>query len=636
MKISSTFPQSFNLQEGKISFRDITVAPSKKTNIHNHHDRECWSVLSGEGVLSSGTLQQTIRAGDHIEFMPFESHTVENQGIEVLRFTSYWYFDRDVIACDGASSASNDGHLMIETAFPTPNGPLHLGHLSGAYLLADTLKRCCELTGANSFSFCGTYGHTNHIDKTAASKGTTYAHLVKSSEGIIGKDLEMIEIEYDVFLPHFPASDAFDTVKNEFIERLLKSEYLFKKTVEHPYSESCQQFVSESNVAGKCPHCSNTTIGIECEKCGLYQDECNLIEPFHSLTKEQLINRPVDRLYLRLDRDIIGEMAARMYGYNTASCRICYDRLLQFLNNGSLSDIPVSSLRGRGVLVNESQVLTIVMERALRSFFGLSQYPCTTRHLFFCGVDNLCASGILMPYILKILGIPKAQLPVAVINHFCLLENRKFSTGGNHAIWASEFLQAYPPDVVRLYLCHIHSPTSDSNFRPEAFFDFSNRIVEMLINLFTNGHELASLAANSRIEAGPWLKQDIVFYRESNEAMGYCIESYASHSPSVAVHRIVYLLESMFTYIAQSYAYRDDHNMLRTKIALILHAYQCLAYCLYPAMPALGAHIFDCLDDSLDRSHVDRSSLRIIEFANTNIESIIESLCNMKQKVSLT
>lgn len=101
MKISSTFPQSFNLQEGKISFRDITVAPSKKTNIHNHHDRECWSVLSGEGVLSSGTLQQTIRAGDHIEFMPFESHTVENQGIEVLRFTSYWYFDRDAIACDG-------------------------------------------------------------------------------------------------------------------------------------------------------------------------------------------------------------------------------------------------------------------------------------------------------------------------------------------------------------------------------------------------------------------------------------------------------------------------------------------------------------------------------------------------------
>lgn len=633
MKLTSTFPQSFDLQADHINVRDITVAPSEKTNIHNHHDRECWSVLSGEGMLSSGTQQVTIRPGDHVELMPFEAHTVKNRGAEDLRFTTHWYVDWDAIAGEGASSSQIGGRLMIETAFPTPNGPLHLGHLSGAYLMADVLKRCCELTGTDSFSYCGTYGHTNHIDKTAATKGTTYAELVASSESIIVKDLEIFQAEYDAFLPHAPTSDAFEAVKSKFIDLLLKSGYLVERTVEHPYSESSQQFVCESYVAGHCPHCGSTTIGMECENCGLYQDECNLIEPFHSVKKEKLVRRQVDRLYLRVDRDIVSEIAAQIYSHNTAASRICYDRLLQYVNDGALSDVPVSSLRGRGVPVKGDQVLTVVMERALRSFFGLSQYGSATRHLFFCGVDNLCGSGILMPYVLKILGVPNAQLPVAVINHFCLLENRKFSTGANHAIWANEFLQKYPPDLVRLYLCHIHSPTSASNFRIEAFFDFSNRFVDALTEVFVNGRELTSHFANDRIEAGPWLKQDIAFYRELNDAMGHCLESYANHSPRVAVRRTGHLLEVISDYIAQSHACRDDRNMLRTKVALMFHAYQCLAYCLYPAMPALATRIIDCLDADHDRWHADRRAVRIVEYPDTDIETIVDSLSSLKQKV---
>lgn len=157
--------------------------------------------------------------------------------------------------------------------------------------------------------------------------------------------------------------------------------------------------------------------------------------------------------------------------------------------------------------------------------------------------------------------------------------------------------------------------------------------MDALTEVFVNGRELASHFANDRIEAGPWLKQDIAFYRELNDAMGHCLESYANHSPRVAVRRTGHLLDVISDYIAQSHACRDDRNMLRTKVALMFHAYQCLAYCLYPAMPALATRIIDCLGADHDRWHADRRAVRIVEYPDTDIETIVDSLSSMKEKV---
>lgn len=631
MKITNTFPESIHVHDGEVNTRDIVVPPSEKTNIHNHHDSEFWSITAGEGVLSSGSRQVALRPGDHLELAPFEAHTVANKGTGDLRFTTRWYVDWKAVLAESDRCPISGGRLMIETAFPTPNGPLHLGHLSGAYLMSDILQRCCELTGTESFSYCGTYGHTNHIDRTAVARDTTSADLVAWSEPVIVQDLALFQARYDDFLPHAPASAAFEATKSKFIDALISSPHLIEREVAHPYSESSGSFISESYVSGQCPHCVGITIGMECESCGLYQDECHLIAPFHSVTKESMAHRRVKRLYLRLDRDILDQLAVQMYSDKTAASRICYDSLQKYLKNGALRDIPVSSLRGHGVPVHGEQVLSVVMERALRSYHGLSQCTSATRHLFFCGLDNMCGSGILMPYVLKILGIPDAQLPVAVINNFCLLDGRKFSTGANHAIWANEFLRTYPSDLVRLYLSKIHHPTSASNFRSEAFFDFSSQFMDALSAVFEGGRELAAHYAGERIEAGPWLKQDLIFYRELNDAMRYCLDSYACHSLGSAVRRIEHMLDSIADYIAESRHYRDERNFLRTRLALILYACQSLAYCLYPVMPTLSAAIMDCLGVDRARCHEGRHAIRIAE--RFDVGAIVDDLKQMKNMV---
>ncbi|WP_338525883.1 class I tRNA ligase family protein [Pseudomonas batumici] len=631
MKITRAFPESIDLQADEINTRDMLVAPHARTSIHNHHDRECWSITSGEGLLSSGNRHVVVGAGDHVEFAPFETHMIANSADEELRFTTHWFTDWEAILSEPERSPGPDGRVMIGAAFPSPNGPLHLGHLSGPFLMADILRRCCELTGTQSFTYCGTFGNTNHIDRTAIAQGTTYESLVARSEDLIRQDLELFETHYDDFLPHQPSSAAFEAAKSSFIEILTASPYLFEREVAHPYSESEQVFVSESFVSGQCPHCASITIGLECESCGLYQDECKLIEPFHSVTKEPLAHRNVKKLYLRLDRDILNQIAVQLYSHNTAASRICYDYLQKYLKHDMLGDIPVSALRSKGYPVHGDQVLSVAMERALRSYQGLAQCTSVTRHLWFCGFDNLCASGILVPYILKVLGIPDAQLPIAVVNNFCLLENRKFSTGANHAIWANEFLRTYPADLVRLYLSNIHRPTAESNFCVDTFFNYANRFTDTLIECFEEGRELATHYVGDRIEAGPWLVQDVLLYRELNNAMRHCLESYSSQACVVALRRIEHLLENLADYIVESRHYRDDRNVLRTRLALVLYAYQSLAYCLYPVMPDLSTCILDCLRVDRSLCHGNRQVVRIAE--HFDVDRILDRLNQMKKKI---
>ncbi|MFB9143000.1 class I tRNA ligase family protein [Vibrio artabrorum] len=630
MKITKKIPDSFKTKTNKINTRDLVIPPSEKTNIHNHHDREYWSVKSGEGVLYSNNKKVKLTSGDYIEFSPFEAHTVENLGNEDFCFTSYWYVDWESLLAVFDQEQQFDSKLMIETAFPTPNGPLHLGHLSGAYLISDIQKRCCELIGIEYFSYCGTYGHTNHIDKTAICQKVSYDNLVSRSEEAIFTALERFQVNYNSFLPHFPSSEEFQYSKNMFLNLLNASPFLIEREVDHPYSEASKEYVCESYVAGGCPQCGEITIGIECENCGLYQDECNLIAPFHSVTKENLVLKPVNRLYIKLEKEISDKLLIQMYCNNNAMSRVCYDNYNKYLDKGNLKYIPVSSLRKKGVPVYGEQVLSVVMERALRSYHGISQYPRANRHLFFCGYDNMCGSGMLLPYILKILGIPNSQLPVGVINNFCLLENKKFSTGENHAIWANEFLSSHPSDLVRLYLSYIQSPTINSNFCLKELYNLSNQFVTLLITIFEEWNRLNTYYTGI-VEAGPWLKQDIIFYKELNSSMSFCIDNLLSYASKATVNRVIYLLKSIKDYIFESDSYRYNQNYLRTRLALISYAYQCLAFCLYPLTPIISTCILDCLNTDIANYQSQKNEIPVIE--GLDFSKLIEELSKIKEDV---
>ena len=64
---------------------------------------------------------------------------------------------------------------VLITPPPTPNGPLHLGHLSGPYVAGDVAVRAARARGESVLSVSGLDVHQNYVLTAAEREGRTPA-----------------------------------------------------------------------------------------------------------------------------------------------------------------------------------------------------------------------------------------------------------------------------------------------------------------------------------------------------------------------------------------------------------------------------------------------------------------------------
>ena len=106
-----------------------------------------------------------------------------------------------------------------------------------------------------------------------------------------------------------------------------------------------------------------------------------------------------------------------------------------------------------------------------------------TKSYYFIGKDNIPFHSIIWPAILMAYG-HDLNLPYDVpANEFLSLENRKFSTSQNWALWLPDYLDRYDPDPLR-YLLSINMPESgDADF---SWSEFVRRNNEELVATYGN------------------------------------------------------------------------------------------------------------------------------------------------------
>jgi len=68
--------------------------------------------------------------------------------------------------------------LLVTSALPYANGPIHLGHLAGAYLPADVYVRYQRLKKRDVVYICGTDEHGVPIAIAAEKAGVTPQQIV--------------------------------------------------------------------------------------------------------------------------------------------------------------------------------------------------------------------------------------------------------------------------------------------------------------------------------------------------------------------------------------------------------------------------------------------------------------------------
>jgi len=186
---------------------------------------------------------------------------------------------------------------LITAALPYANGPVHIGHLAGCYIPADTYSRYLRLKGEDVKFICGSDEHGVPITIKARQLGITPQQVVDKYHQMMKSSFEKLGISFDHYsrtsspIHHQTASDFFKTLydKGVFIE----------ETTEQFYDEEAKQFLADRYITGTCPRCNNpNAYGDQCENCGASLNPTDLINPKSKLSGNTPVLRPTKNWFL--------------------------------------------------------------------------------------------------------------------------------------------------------------------------------------------------------------------------------------------------------------------------------------------------------------------------------------------------
>ena len=392
----------------------------------------------------------------------------------------------------------------ITSALPYANGPLHIGHLAGAYLPADIFVRHLRLQKKDVVYVCGSDEHGAAITIKAKKEGTTPQAIIDQYHHQIKKSFEDFGIAFDIY--HRTSSPIHHDLSQEFFLNLYEKDEFIEKFSDQYFDEEYQQFLADRYIIGTCPSCSNdNAYGDQCEKCGTSLSPTDLVNPRSTLSGNAPILKPTKHWYLPLDKyqPWLEEwlLAGKKDIWKTNVYGQCSSWLKQGLQPRSMTrdldwgvDVPLKEAAGKKLYVWLDAPIGYISATKQWAIDNGKDWQLYWKKqdkkeddaclVHFIGKDNIVFHCITFPSILNAHGdyILPEQVPA---NEFLNLEGDKLSTSRNHAVWLHEYLEAFPgkQDELRYVLTSIMPETSDSEF---TWKDYQARVNNELVAILGN------------------------------------------------------------------------------------------------------------------------------------------------------
>ncbi|NBC27541.1 MAG: methionine--tRNA ligase [Bacteroidetes bacterium] len=386
---------------------------------------------------------------------------------------------------------------LITSALPYANGPIHLGHLAGAYLPSDLYTRYLRLKNADVIHICGSDEHGVPITIAAEKEGISPQQVVDKFHTRNKDAFEKFGIDFDYY--GRTSSETHKKTSQEIFLKLHKQGIFKKKTEEQLYDEDADMFLPDRYVKGTCPKCGHPeAYGDQCEKCGSSLSPTELIDPISSITGNKPIQKKTEHWYLPLGdfQERLEQWIDSRKGWKpnvTGQCK-------SWLNSG-LTDRAVTRDLTWGVPVPlpeaEGKVLYVWFDAPIGYISATKEWAVKTGNpdlwktywqddetelINFIGKDNIVFHCIMFPATLMQHG--DYVLPTNVpANEFLNLEGRKLSTSKGWAVWLEEYLEEFEPDLLRYVLGTTLPETKDSDF---SWNDFQARVNGELADILGN------------------------------------------------------------------------------------------------------------------------------------------------------
>ncbi len=155
--------------------------------------------------------------------------------------------------------------ILVTSALPYANGPIHLGHLV-EYVQTDIWVRFQKLQGNQVFYFCADDTHGTPIMIAARNRGITPEQLVNQIRKEHFEDLTAFQVEFDNFYStNTPENRA---LSEEIYLKAKEKGHIHKKSLNQLFCIHDDMFLPDRFVRGTCPKCGALDqYGDSCEVC---------------------------------------------------------------------------------------------------------------------------------------------------------------------------------------------------------------------------------------------------------------------------------------------------------------------------------------------------------------------------------
>ena len=194
--------------------------------------------------------------------------------------------------------SQNARKILVTSALPYANGPIHIGHLV-EYIQTDIWVRFQKMCGNQCIYVCADDAHGTPIMLRARQQGIEPEQLIDSVSTEHRADFAEFNVAFDNY--HSTHSEENRFFANTIYRRNREKGHISLRTITQAYDPVEKMFLPDRFIKGQCPKCgAQDQYGDNCEVCGASYSPSELINPVSAISGVTPEQRESEHHFFRL------------------------------------------------------------------------------------------------------------------------------------------------------------------------------------------------------------------------------------------------------------------------------------------------------------------------------------------------
>jgi len=512
-------------------------------------------------------------------------------------------------------------HILIGVSWPYSNGPLHIGHLAGQYIVCDVFSRFQRMLGNQVLMVSGSDMHGTPITVKAEELGISEEEFVKKHHENFLKMFEQLSIKFDLFTKTH--TENHNEITQNLVNVLEKKGFLTRQESEQFYDEKANRFLVDRYVEGTCPHCDYSPArGDQCDNCGHVLTPLELLSPRSKLTGSTPILRKATHLYFdlpqlqkNLEEYIESHQNWRKNTYEFSKAWLKEGMQPRAITRDMKWGIqsPIDGFTDKVIYVWFEAVigyLSATIEWAKLNDKDWEDYwkGKDSEHYYFIGKDNIPFHSLFWPaqlmaynkkYLSEELQYPlpleKTNNPLllptnVVANMYLNIKGEKMSKSKGTFITAEDMISQFGSELVRYFFIRYAPETKDIDFEWEDLKTLNNN--ELVATLGNFIYRVLSYYTKRFGKDYQLNNQQLPIHDEINKVFKEVSILLSEPQFSKAIISVLSLAQLGNQILTKKEPWKIESDIeAKTILDEILHIVLALAILLYPFIPSLAENI---------------------------------------------